>query len=133
MEIGDTFYVDLGKGPHLYIIISHPSNGIFFIVAMMTSNDGTEVDAWKDDSCILLPEDGHSSLHHRSSIAYNMIEELTVEGLEHLIMTKQAKQKDRFSDEVILRILQGAEKSRKIRNKYKNLMRDQGLFGDHPY
>lgn len=128
MNIGDTFECDLGVGRHLYIIISNPNSGKFFIVTMMSSYTDPVVDGWKDNSCLLFPSDGHPSIKKCSCIAYNKITEMTIDEYKCRLDNGEIKQRERLSEDVIQRILQGALKSERILNKYVDFLKSQGLL-----
>lgn len=130
-DLGDSFFADFhdGDNGHLRIIITHPYEGKCLAASMLTTYTNPEdTDSWKDPSCVLVPEDGHSFIKHASCIAFNRTIELTSEEIQILIETGEANPKETFREQAIRKILYGAKISNRLHKRFKKIMKDQGLF-----
>jgi len=122
MKPGDTFLVDMGLGKHLHVVLSHPFDVDCLIVVTMIS---TYDEDYKNAACILRQTDGHPFIKHTSYVAYNTAQILRLVDLENLSI----KQMPSFSDEVLHRILKGADtNSSDFPNKCWLVLDDQGLI-----
>jgi len=122
MKPGDTFLADLGLGKHLHVVLSHPFEVDRLIVVTMIS---TYDENYKNASCILRPEDGHPFIKHFSYVAYNTAQAVREEELAKLPIRKMPS----FSDEVLYRILKGADANNSdLPMKFWLVLDDQGLI-----
>ena len=122
MKPGDTFLADLGLGKHLHVVLSHPFEVDRLIVVTMIS---TYDENYKNASCILRPEDGHPFIKHFSYVAYNTAQAVREEELAKLPIRKMPS----FSDEVLQRILKGADANNSdLPMKFWLVLDDQGLI-----
>jgi len=122
MKPGDTFLVDLGCGEHLHVVLSHPSGEDRSVVVTMISTYDAD---YKNSTCILRPEDGHPFIKSLSCLAYHLSMLLPEMKLESLAI----KRKPAFSNEVLQRILKGADADNSdLPNKFWVILDDQGLI-----
>ena len=122
MKPGDTFLADTGVGNHLHVVLSHPvEENCLVVFAMISTYD----EDYKNAACILRKTDGHPFIKHLSYVAYNTAQLLSVSHLETLPIRKMAP----FSEEVLLRILRGADSvNSDFPNKYWVILDNQGLI-----
>jgi len=122
MRPGDTFLIDISCGEHLYVVLSHPFGpDRSVIVTMVSTYDGDH----KNSACILRPEDKHPFIKHVSSLAYHLSTQIPEAKLEVLAIKRQPS----FSEEVLHRILKGADANNSdMPNKYWLILDDQGLI-----
>ena len=107
MDIGDVFQGDLGKGRHNYVVLSHPTEDICVVTAMISTWDERR----KDDSCIIWGSDGHPSITHESYVVYAEAFIVKISTIEKRIRERSITPKVPFSDILIERVLKGVAKS----------------------
>ena len=119
-SIGDTFLYN----SHLCIIISDPSkNPDEIVMAWFTTWE-----AYKDQACILYCDD-HPFVKHETCINYESIyPPWTQKKLRSLIESGKVQLRERVSQQVLEKIIKGADSSRFIPNKCWVIMDKQGLF-----
>jgi hypothetical protein len=122
MKPGDTFLADLGLDKHLHIVLSHPfQENCLIVVAMISTYD----EDYKNTACILRPSDGHPFIKHLSYVAYNTARIIREDDLAKL----RIKQMPAFSEEVLQRVLKGADAvNSDLPNKCWIVLDDQGLI-----
>jgi hypothetical protein len=121
MKPGDTFLIDLGREAHLYVVLSHPFGEANLVALAMISTYDAD---YKSGTCILTPEDGHPFIKRRSCVAYNIADLFPADKIEALAIKKMPA----FSEEVLQRILKGADTDDELPNKIWILLANQGLF-----
>jgi DNA-binding GntR family transcriptional regulator len=122
MHLGDTFLLDTGCGMHLHVVVSHEVEQEKASVIVMIS---TWDDHRKNDSCIVRASDGHPFITHDSYVVYSTAKMITDTDITLL----QGKSKQPFSQEVVQRIIKGADSYRSdFPQKYWLILDKQGLF-----
>jgi hypothetical protein len=122
MQPGDTFLVDLGYGTHLHVVLSYPFGCENEHVVTMVA---TYTEDYQNSTCILRPSDGHSFITRVSYVAYEVTQILREEDLIAL----KAKAKPAFSEDVLSRILKGADaNSSQMPMRYWKILDDQCLI-----
>lgn len=126
MKPGDTFLTDLGRGRHLHVVLSHPTQQNHLVVATMIS---TYDDDRKNSSCVIRPEDGHPFIKHFSYVVYEVAGVYTLDELEAAERQGSLQRKPPFSPEVLERILRAADKTESLfPNRCWIILDDQGLI-----
>jgi hypothetical protein len=135
---GDTFLMtgDLSEldfravGQHLHIVLSHPVMvGGHMVVAAVTvsSYDGSDAVNYIDDTCILLPGEGHSFIQHRSYVVYSQAGLAKISSIEENIEKRGGKKKEPLTEELLRRVIYGAWESRKTPPRIQHVMGQQRL------
>ena len=129
MEIGDAFLLrDHRIDDLLHIVISAPSLDAHKIVTVsLTSYDRVEHETHKDGSCILDSSD-HPWITHKSSISYRDGKVADEELLDSLIAKGSLIPQQPVSDDVLTRILEGAERTDELPNKCCVVLVNQRLI-----
>lgn len=122
IKLGTTFWggsPDDPRGRHLWFVISDPdsNHGLAVIVNMTTYRAGSE------DFCVLQPGD-HPAVKHESIINYLRARNVPVASIEKahksqpdcIVFAETADLK------LIIRILQGAQKSKRISAECRNII-----------
>ena len=118
MKGSSFFKSDIVKGkktPHLRFIISDPDPDNYVLVVNATTyyNTGRE-----DKSCLLNNGD-YKKITHPSYIAYHKAEEINITKLLNDKMNRIIDFNDNLSEEVLIRIQEGAKESRLLKNRFK--------------
>ena len=125
MEIGDV-YLPSNKAidDHPRIVISDPElNTDKVVLVNFTGFDGE----YRDHSCVL--EIGeHSWLKKRTCISYKDASVVKRADVDKLIKSGGLKLLDPVSDEVLRKILAGAEATDDLPNKCRRILSDQSLI-----
>jgi hypothetical protein len=114
-SIGDSFRlrVDLEEG-HLWIVITEVSSeGKFIMVNLTTLDEDIE-----DTSCILCPGD-HPYITHPSVISYKDTKEFDTSFYDRALAAGRIHSYDRFSQEIVRKIQQGALTSNFTKNRFR--------------
>jgi hypothetical protein len=124
MRAGDAFFLkSVAADKHLWVIISdpesHPDEVLF---VSMTSYDIT-----KEDGC-LINQDEHPFVKHKTCIDYSHARHATSAQLDTLLAAQQILQATSVSDDLLERIRMGASSSEDLAQRYKKLLRSQGLI-----
>lgn len=117
---GDTLHLD----GHLVVIISDPikDSGRIVLAALTTR------ESWKDDACVLYPDD-HPFITHDTCIDYaNPGRWLTLSGLLAKIDSGEIAIRERMSPDVMGRIMQGASDTKHMPMDLQLILDDQGFF-----
>ena len=118
---GDTFLL----GNHLFIIISDPSaNPDKMVLGALTTYE-----TYKDQSCVLQAGE-HSFIRHMTCVSYDFLDDMIVPvwEIEKRIRDGIAKQMDRVTDDVLRKILDGAQGTARIPNASWIELNSQGLI-----
>jgi hypothetical protein len=109
---------------HLWVVISdpesHPDDVLF---ASMTSYDVT-----KEDVCLIVPGE-HPFVKNKTGIDYSHARHAASAQLDALVASKQILPSTPVSQDLLERIRMGASASEDLSQKYKRLLRSQGLIG----
>jgi hypothetical protein len=124
VKAGDTFFLAGGAADrHLRVVISDPStdSGRVLFVSM------TSYDVTKESVCVFELGD-HPFVKHKSCIAYGSAKEAPLSSLLRLLEAGQLRLSEPVSVSDLERIRRGLSLSRDIKQKYLDLMLDQGLL-----
>lgn len=124
MRAGDAFFLKkVAADKHLWVIISdpeaHPDQVLF---VSMTSYDLT-----KEDVC-LIDQGEHPFVKHKTCIDYSDARHATSAQLDTLLTAEQILRATSVSDDLLERIRIGASLSEDLPQRYKKLLRSQGLI-----
>lgn len=124
MELGETFLgTVIGKGSHLHIVLSNPTDTGCVVLVIIATYDG-----YQNDTCILYPSDGHPFITRPSYVAYDTAVLFPVASLEIMKQNKEITVKPPFSQDVLKRVLKGADHlSSRITNACWLVLHDQDL------
>jgi hypothetical protein len=126
VEIGDVFLPsDSRINEHPRVIISHPESDPNEVVLVNFTGDD---EFYKDDSCIIQPSE-HSWLTKPTCISYRDAKLAKESDLDHLIKNGRIRQLEPASNDLIKKILEGAEKTEFLPGKCKRVLERQGLIG----
>lgn len=103
------------KAPHLRFIISDPDPDKCVLVVNAT----TYYDTGREDTSCLLDNGDHKEIKHPSYIAYNWAEGVNITKLLNDKLNRIIDFKDNLSQGVLIRIQEGAKKTRRLRNEFK--------------
>lgn len=124
--IGDTFIIpDKRDGyvPHLWIVISDPSaNPELVVLVSMTS-----FEEYKDCSC-RIDAGEHPQAKHDSVIDYHSARMISAADLEAKSNDHKIRRREPVSEELLERILAGADTTQFIPNECHWILADQGLL-----
>ena len=125
MKLGETFLgTVIGKGEHLHVVLSNPTDAGFVVLVMIATYDG-----YQNNTCILYPSDGHPFIVRSSYVAYENAILFPVTRLEIMKQNKEISVKPPFSLDVMQRILKSADNtfSSRINNECWLVLHDQNL------
>jgi len=124
MDIGDAFLlVDKRIDEHLWVVISRPGeNPSEVVIVNLTSHD-----ADKDDACILDAGD-HPWIRHRTCVRYMDARIASEAALDGLIAAGSLRPQARASDDLLGRILAGAQVSAFLPGRHRRILQDQDLI-----
>jgi len=125
MDIGDCFVnKESPRLPsHLWIVISDPTlDSENVLIANVT-----DIKNHDDHSCVLTAED-HSWLTKDSCVAYQRANNTTVADLENAASQGLLTMQVRMSEDVLQRILLGAQLSDELKGSHRELLRKQSLI-----
>ena len=123
MELGETFLgTVIGKGKHLHVVLSNPTDTGFVVLVMVATYDG-----YQNNTCILYPSDGHPFITHPSYVAYENAILFPVTKLERMKQNKEITVKPPFLTDVVKRILEGAGTDVRFSNNCWLVLHDQNL------
>lgn len=124
MKSGDTFFLqNKAVDGHLWVVISDPGlDGDRVLFVSMTSYDIT-----KENAC-LIDVGEHPFVQHKTCIAYDFARVTTLEVLKNLEDQGHLRRNVPISAELLERIRQGVSLSRRVENRYVELMVEQGLL-----
>jgi hypothetical protein len=124
VRAGDTFFLAGGAADrHLRVVISDPSTDserVLFV--SLTSYEVT-----KESVCVFEVGD-HPFVKHNSCIAYESAKDAPLSALLRLLEVGQLRLSEPVSLSDLERIRRGLSLSRDIKQKYLDLMLDQGLL-----
>lgn len=125
MEIGDTFLLDdRSIDPHLWVVISDPAaDRERVVIVNLTSHD----DLSKDSSCLLQVGD-HPWVSHETCVRYKDARIVAELQLDALVKRKRLEPREPVSDELLTKILEGAERTEFLPLKCREILRLQGLI-----
>jgi hypothetical protein len=124
VDIGDAFLlIDDRIDEHLWIVISLPGDNpdAVVIVSLTTRQD------WKDQSCILGPAD-HPWIKHETCVSYRDARCVAEIKLDELIAKAQLRMLATASDELLGKILAGAELTEDLPLKCSAVLIKQNLI-----
>ena len=124
MDIGDAFLLaDARIEEHLWIVISLPGSDpeTVVIVSLTTLGD------WKDQSCVLRPAD-HPWIKHETCVSYRDAKCVPESKLDELLKSNQLKPLAAASDELIGKILEGAERTDELPLRCVDVLAKQNLI-----
>ena len=125
MDIGDAFLlVDKSIDEHLWVVMSDPgANADEVVIVNLTSHDSPD----KDASCILDVGD-HPWIKHRTSVRY-MDARITKESnLDQLVRSGALVPKEPASDQMLRKILTGAQATQFLPARHRRILEDQNLM-----
>jgi len=121
INVGDSFLIVNPKNniPHLYVVISKPNNNNQILMVNVT-----KYKTWKDNSCILIPND-HPFIKQKSVINYSDAIEARSDILEQLANCGRPDvRKERpFNKNIVTKIQDGAKKSNSLPKKFHSYFR----------
>ena len=126
LNIGDMFQLSIDVSHidnHAWVVISHPDEDPENVVMVNL----TTFEDWKDDACILISDD-HSWIKHRTCISYEDATMATEGQLDKWAEGDKLKMLEAASDEMITKILEGAEKTDDMKVKFLSILSRQGLI-----
>lgn len=106
---------------HLYVVISRTSAPEVVVVNLTTWNP------LADQSCLLEAGD-HPFVRHKSCIAFDYADVVPTDLLEKKLQNGDITPREPASRELMLKILDGAEKTRRMKIRCSDILRDQGLI-----
>ncbi len=115
VNLGDAFLLDTPpNGMHLYIAIAQVAENVYLFVNVTTPRENSEM------TCVLNPGLGVPDfIVHESVIVYKYAREINITGL----IAENLRWKGSCSEEVLLKIQKGGLVSRRLKNKYKNVLK----------
>ncbi|UKO99641.1 hypothetical protein [Nostoc sp. UHCC 0870] len=119
INVGDAFLIDTPpNGQHLYIAIAQTSDTKYLFVNITTRKPNSET------VCILLPgADVPNFIVRESVVAYQYAREMDATILASLITSGSPIPKGNCSPAVLSKIQQGGLISKRLKNKYKTLLK----------
>jgi hypothetical protein len=114
-------FQDRPDDDHLYVVISDPQQPRVVLVSLTTKRRFT------DTACELTVGD-HPFVQHDSCVAYEYAEIVEVAAIEAKIATGDIRLREEFGKEMILRIWEGAERTRNLSNRCTEILRGQSLI-----
>jgi hypothetical protein len=124
LEAGDTFFLAGGAADrHLRVVVSNPAADPEHVLFVSI----TSYDVTKEDACLLDVGD-HPFVKHKSCIAYGFAKDAPLATLLSLLSAGQLRMSDPVSEPLLERIRRGISLSRDIKQKYIDIMLDQGLL-----
>ena len=120
LKQGDTFLLDR----HLFVIISDPSlNSQRIVLAAFTTYE-----SHRDHSCILSAGE-HEFVRHDTCVSYDFLPDMTIPAadIDRMISSGAAKQMEGVNNEILARILAGAEETERIHYASWDELNKQGL------
>jgi hypothetical protein len=129
MEIGDTFVArDPRVDDHLQIVISDPAQDPTRVVLVsLTSYDQFAHEMYKDASCLLYPAD-HPWIEHATCVSYRDARVVSDQHLDDAVAKGPLEKLEPVRDDVLRRILEGAERTDELPNKCRQILEEQGLI-----
>jgi hypothetical protein len=129
VDIGDAF---LSSDPrideHLRIVISDPGVDPEHVVLVgLTSYDRFQHEIYKDNSCLLNPGD-HPWITHQTCVSYRDGTLVSEAVLNAAIAGGKLIPQEPISDDVLTRILEGAERTDELPNKCRVILEQQRLI-----
>ncbi len=122
IKVGTAFqFQDRSADHHLYVVISNPQQPHVVLVSVTTKRRFT------DTTCELKVGD-HPFIQHDSCIAYEYAEIVEVAAIEAKLATGDIRLREEFAKEMILRIWEGAERTRNLSNRCTEILRGQELI-----
>jgi hypothetical protein len=120
IDLGDAFLLNTPpNGMHLYIAIAQISKNIYLFINATTQRDNSET------TCILQPGSGVPNfITHESVIVYKYAREINATVISELIAEGNCVQKGSCSETVLMQIQQGGLVSRRLKNKYKTVLKN---------
>lgn len=117
---GMCFWGALGENgtEHLHIILANVPGSQPLLCAVSVSSNNTKNSRMFDDSCILNAGD-HPAIHHSSFVVYAKTHAVSPAVLQDLLHRRRLRQSAALDLSVFHRVLEGALKSRRIREIYK--------------
>jgi hypothetical protein len=124
MRAGDTFFLKKeASDKHLWVVVSEPESDVQAVLFVsMTSYDIT-----KEDVCLIAPGE-HPFVKNKTCIDYSHARHASSAQLDVLVATKQILPSTPISDDLLERIRMGASASEDLSQRYKTLLRSQGLI-----
>ena len=86
---------------------------------MLVVNATTFYNTGQEDTSCLLNKGDHKKIPHRSYIAYRNAEEVNITKLLNDKMNRIINFNDNLSEEVLIRIQEGAKESRLLKKRFK--------------
>lgn len=119
INLGDAFLINtLPSGEHRYIAIAPTSKDKYLFVNVTSRRTNSET------VCILLPGlDVPNFIVRESVIAYQYAREMNAATLTRLITPGSSIPKDTCSPTVLAQIQQGGLVSKRLKNKYKTVLK----------
>jgi hypothetical protein len=127
VNIGDTFLP--GRvNDHLHIVISDPVlDADELVLVSLTSYDTFQHQCRKDGSCVLDRGD-HPWITHTTCVSYRDGRVVAESKLDDLLRRGEIESREPVADQILTRILEGAEKTEELPNKCRSVLERQGLI-----
>ena len=127
MEAGRTYFARAGINPHLYVVISDPSQYPDEVVLV----NMTTLRPYSDTGCII-EVDEHSFVTKQTCIEYQHAVVTTLYQLGRTINSGAYVEKDPVSEDLLQRIRLGAAESERIQLGVLEILKEQGVLDDPP-
>jgi hypothetical protein len=124
MEIGNTYVLqNKSIDEHLWIVISHPEQEAEQIVIVSLTSYGR----LRDASCILGRGD-HPWIRHQTVVGYEFAKCVKESDIDLLVASGELIPREDASDDLLRKILLGAERTDAMPTKCQRVLEDQGLI-----
>lgn len=133
VRAGDAFLfpVDESGLRHFYIVISDPlRNPQSIVLVNLTAFDTTCDCNYKDDACVLEPDDweGIPFLRRTSSIDYARAKGISLAALSLLVSAGTVEVRGNVGTDLLKRILEKTAETTQLPWKYRKILEDQALI-----
>lgn len=131
MEIGDFFlFRSRNVNEHPFVVISMPDlDAERVVIVSLTSYDKFYHEIEKDGSCVL-QEGDHAWIHHQTCVSYRDAKIVTHALLDQLESDGAIVKLTPVSDDLLTRILEGAQQTDELPGKCRKVLEDQDLIED---
>ena len=116
IQLGDIFLINTPNKPHYFVAIAQTSNNKFLFVSVIAKKPKSE------SACVLQPGiETPSFIVKESTIDYRYAREMNIKQLFAVLATDSFKYC--CSSKILEQIRQGGLKSKRLKNKYKNILK----------